>query len=68
MAWTRTTPKGREVTFYQAEPTHADLVEHDAYMDDMEAAGAFDAPEEPFEDPDSDGYGWERQALRKAWL
>lgn len=52
------TPAGNVVNSREP-PTEAEMAEIDA----MIAQGGFD-DEEPWEDPDADGYGWERKALR----
>ena len=60
--FTVTTPKGHEVTVCDGVmPTAAELAVIDAYMDQD------DAEPDIWEDPDSDGYGWERKALRGVW-
>lgn len=60
--FTVTTPKGHEVTVCDGVmPTAAELSVIDDFIES-------DEPElDTWEDPDSDGYGWERKALRGVW-
>ena len=51
------TPKGYKVTSYGQAATAEDLLAMERFIDST--------PETDYdEDPDSDGYGWERAALR----
>ena len=59
-----TTPRGDEYYAFQKASLEAEL-EMEHYND----TAPEDFPiEDEYEDPDSDGYGWERHALNKAWL
>lgn len=51
--------KGYQVTTFNREATIEELLEEEAYLDSIP-----DMIEED-EDQDSDGYGWERAALRR---
>ena len=60
--WVQMTPGGIEVTSYQSPATEEELLEIDRMSANQE-----DCDHEQWEDPDSDGYGWERKALRGIW-
>jgi hypothetical protein len=58
-----TTPRGDEYYAFQKASLEEELAMEE-YNDIAE-----DFPiEDDYEDPDSDGYGWERQALNKVWM
>ncbi len=57
-----TTPRGDEYYAWQKASLEAEL-EMEHYND----TALEDFPEYD-EDPDADGYGWERQALNKVWM
>ncbi len=57
-----TTPRGDKYYAWQKASLEAEL-EMEHYND----TAPEDFPEYD-EDPDADGYGWERQALRNAWM
>ena len=58
------TPRGDEYYAWQKASLEAEL-EMEQYND----TAPEDFPiEDEYEDPDSDGYGWERRALRSAWI
>lgn len=65
MPWSQETPKGREITSYDHELNHAELIEWDCLIDANEDVE--DPFDDPFDDPDADGNGWERKALRGVW-
>jgi hypothetical protein len=58
-----TTPRGDE--YYAWEK--ASLEDERAMEEYNDIAEDFPI-EDDYEDPDSDGYGWERQALNKVWM
>jgi hypothetical protein len=59
-----TTPRGDEYYAWEKASLEAEL-EMEYYNDNAPE----DFPiEDDYEDPDSDGYGWERQALNKVWM
>lgn len=60
------TPKGRWISRHPDHPmSEADLALHDDMIDAEELAELDE--DEDFGDPDDDGYGWERKALRGAY-
>lgn len=62
------TPKGRWVSVHpDHHMTLQELTRHDQMIDDEELLGEVDADDSYYEDPESDGYGWERAALREAY-
>lgn len=54
-----TMPDGTVFTTFQPDETDAELEAFAAQLRDFEDGPYFD----PDEDPDTDGYGWERRAL-----
>ena len=61
------TPKGRWISRNPDYPpmTQVELALHDDMIDAEELADC--DPDDEFDDPDADGYGWERHALRGAY-
>jgi hypothetical protein len=60
------TPAGLEY-FAWEKASLADELAMEEY-NDLVGAEPFPIDEDEYEDPDSDGYGWERRALRSAWM
>ena len=59
-----TTPRGDEYYAWQKASLEDELA-----MEKYNDTAPEDFPiEDEYEDPDSDGYGWERHALRSAWI
>jgi hypothetical protein len=58
-----TTPRGDEYYAWQKASLEDELA-----MEKYNDTAPDDFPEYDDEDPDADGYGWERQALRSAWM
>jgi hypothetical protein len=59
-----TTPRGDEYYAWQKASLEDELA-----MEQYNDTAPEDFPiEDEYEDPDSDGYGWERHALRSAWI
>ncbi len=59
------TPAGRSLQS-SSQMDAEDLIAHDAMMEELEAIPEVDEDDSYYEDPDADGYGWERHALRGA--
>ena len=58
--WKQLTPCGVEVTSFERPMTEQELVD----LDEEKCEFAETMVDEDYEDPDADGYGWERKALR----
>ena len=59
-----TTPRGDEYYAWQKASLEDELA-----MEQYNDTAPEEFPiEDEYEDPDSDGYGWERHALRSAWI
>ena len=59
-----TTPRGDEYYAWQKASLEDELA-----MEKYNDTAPEDFPiADEYEDPDSDGYGWERHALRSAWI